>query len=294
MTEALDPRIHAYRADLAARGLAGRVEAAAFADGAPYRVTAATAAVHDRPDPASTRISELLYGEAVSVYEVRDGWAWLQSALDDYVGYVRAEALAAGAGAPDHRVAVLSTHLYPEPRLKAPPRGWLPLGARLAARGVTKGAARGAAENGFLPVGDAGWVYRRHLAPLGRTEPDFVATAARFLGVPYLWGGRSVLGLDCSGLVQVALQLAGIACPRDSDMMAAALGQALDPATDPATLARGDLIFMAGHVMFADGDGRALHANAHHMAVTLEPVAEVFGRLSAEAGRITAIRRLIR
>ena len=286
MSDVLDPRIHAYRADLAARGLAGRVTAAAFADGKPYRVAAATLAVHDRPDSASTRTSELLYGEALTAYEVRDGWAWVQSALDDYVGYVRAGALAAGAGAPDHWVRALSTHRYPEPRMKAPPQGWLPQGARL---GVS-----GAAENGFLPVGEAGWVYRRHLAPLGQTEPDFVATAARFLGVPYLWGGRSVLGLDCSGLVQVALQFAGIDCPRDSDMMAAALGAPLDPATDPATLQRGDLIFMPGHVMFADGEGRALHANAHHMAVTLEPVADVFGRLSAQAGRVTALRRIIR
>lgn len=286
MTAPLDPRIHAYRDDLAASRLSGQVSAERFVDGSLYQVTAPTAPVHAKPDARSTRTSELLFGETVTVYEVREGWSWCQGTLDDYVGYVRADQLSADVVPPTHVVASLSTHLYPEPSLKVPPIDWLPFGARLSLDGEQDGYSR-------APVGDGtGWVYSRHLASLNDPDPDYVATAERFLGVPYLWGGRSSAGLDCSGLVQVALERAGIDCPRDSDMMAASLGAPIDIPNDLATLPRGDLVFIPGHVVFAYGDGRCLHANAHDMAVVLEPIANLFARLTPDQGRITAIRRL--
>lgn len=283
MSRRLDPRTHAYRPDVAASALAGKVAAARFVDGAPHTVVAATAPVHAAPDPASECTSELLYGESFIVYDVADGWAWGQGRLDDYVGYVAIDHLAAGEIAANCVVSALSTHVYPAPDLKQPPRTWLPLGARLAVDG-----RRG----GFARLIDGGFVYDRHLRPIDQPLSDFVATAARYGGTPYLWGGRSPLGVDCSGLVQIALQQAAIACPRDSDMMAASLGEALAVETDPRALRRGDVLFVPRHVVFVVAPGRVLHANAHHMAVVEEPITDFLGRLSGPAARITAIRRL--
>ena len=283
MSQVLDRRTHAYRDDLAAAELAGLVEAARFVDGEAYQVRAATAPMHAAPDPASEPVSELLFGEAVTAYEIADGWAWGKSSLDDYVGYLRAELLTRETGEPTHVVDALATHIYPAPDIKAAPLGWLSLGSRLTVRGDA---------GKFSRLAGVGWVYSAHLAPVAAPAPDFVATAARYLGVPYLWGGRSSAGLDCSGLVQVALQRAGIRCPRDSDRMAAELGRPVPVPDDLATLRRGDLIFLPGHIMIAHGDGRVVHANATDMAVALQPLATVLAGLTSEEGRITAIRRV--
>ncbi len=283
MRQPLDPRTHAYRDDLAAADLAGQVDAARFVEGEIYQVQAATAPVHAAADPDSERVSELLFGESVTVYEARDGWAWGKSDLDDYVGYLPAERLSAESSTSTHVVDALATHIYPEPRVKAPPLGWLSLGSRLT---VAATAGR------FSRLADDRWVYAAHLVAVGSRAPDFVATAARYLGVPYLWGGRSSAGVDCSGLVQVALQRAGFHCPRDSDMMAAELGRSVPVPDDLGDLDRGDLIFLPGHIMIAYGERRVLHANATHMAVTLEPLETVLARLTAEERRVIAIRRL--
>ena len=121
-------------------------------------------------------------------------------------------------------------------------------------------------------------------------ETDFVAVAERFLGTPYLWGGKTALGLDCSGLVQVALTACGVSCPRDSDMQEEALGTAV--AADPSALLRGDLIFWKGHVAIVRGPDSLLHANAHHMAVAIEPVAQAVARIRDAGSEITSIRRI--
>ncbi len=283
MSGVLDRRTHPYRGDLAAAELAGLVEADRFVKGDPYQVQAATAPIHAAPDAASEPVSELLFGEALTVYEVADGWAWGKSTLDDYVGYLRAELLTRETGEPTHVVDALATHIYPAPGIKAAPLGWLSLGSRLTVL---------AGEDRFSRLAGDRWVYSAHLAPVGADQPDFVATAARYLGVPYLWGGRSSAGLDCSGLVQVALQRAGIRCPRDSDMMAVELGRPVPVPDDLAALRRGDLIFLPGHIMIADGDGQVVHANATDMAVALQPLAAVLAGLTPEEGRITAIRRV--
>ncbi len=283
MSKVPDRRTHPYRDDLAAAELAGLVEAARFVEGEAYQVRAATAPMLAAPDPASETVSELLFGEPVRVYEVDDDWAWGKSTLDDYVGYLRAELLTREIAQPTHVVDALATHIYPAPGIKAAPLGWLSIGSRLTVRGQ---------EGKFSRLAGDRWVYSGHLAPVAAQVPDFVATAARYLGVPYLWGGRSSAGLDCSGLVQVVLQRAGIRCPRDSDMMAAELGRPVPVPDDLATLRRGDLIFLPGHIMIADGDGRVVHANATDMAVALQPLAAVLAGLTPEAGRITAIRRV--
>ena len=284
----LDRRLHAFRPDLADVALDGRVEAARFVAPSPAVVTRGVADLRRAPASDAPLDSQLLFGEAVACFEQADGWAWVQSRVDGYVGYVELAALSSDLFEPDHRVAVLASHLYPKPDLKVPPRDRLSFGARLRVLGE---------RNGFVEVAGGGWVYARHLTPLDRHEPDYVATALRFLGLPYLWGGRSSLGLDCSALVQLALDHAGLPCPRDSDQQAAAVGSVVERDGGLPALERGDLAYMPGHVVIGLGGGQVVNANAHAMLVSVEPLAEVCARVAEESGRaledsIDAVRRL--
>lgn len=275
----LEPRLHAARPDIADIRLQGRVSAARFVEGARWRVAAPTAALHMRPDPGSEVAATRRRGEPLRVFERDGGWAWAQSAADGYVGYVAEASLADGWLAPealDHglaRVGALRAHLYPAPDLKTPPIGWAPLGAWLAV------AAESDDVSGFArlsPPEPPGWVYRRHLAA-GPTE-DWVAVAERLIGVPYLWGGESADGVDCSGLIKIALEAAGRSAPRDSDLQEAALGGSIDP---DAQARRGDLLFWRGHVGVLRAPDIFLHANAWSMSVLSEPVAATITRLEA-------------
>lgn len=286
----LDPRLTPARPDLADERLRGRVEAARYVPGQPCRIALPVAPLRCAPDPAAALDSETLLGEAATVYDVRDGWAFAQLAADGYVGYLPAEALGPVDPAPTHRVSALRTFLYPAADLKRPVLGALSLGARVAV------AAR---EGAYARLADGRFVWAGHLAPLDTTEPDVAATALRFLGTPYLWGGRSSLGLDCSGLVQTALAAAGIPGPRDSDQQEAVLGEAVALSPDLAGLRRGDLVFWRGHVGMMLDETRLIHANGHHMAVAIEPLAEAEARIRAGRtgpgtgdGAIRTIRRL--
>jgi len=282
LTERPDPRLHAFRDDLAALSLAGRVEAGRFVEGRPRQVVAPSAVMAEAPRADARTASEALMGERVTVYDERDGWAWGQLETDGYVGYLPAAAL--GEPGPDatHRVAIPRTCLYPRADLKSAPVRLVSLNARLAVAGR---------EGDYLALADgAGFVFARHVAPIGVTAPDYVLVAEAFLATPYLWGGRQSLGLDCSGLVQLSLDAAGIACPRDSDLQQT-LGQAVDTA-DLTVLERGDLVFWKGHVGIMVDAARMLHASGHHMMVVIEPLATAAMRY-AEAGlEVTAVRRL--
>ena len=282
----LDPKTTAWRPDLAAACLEGRVPAARYAAGVTHVVTAFAAPVAARADAAAPMTSELLQGEPFTVYESKGGWAWGQGGLDDYVGYVPASALTPSDGRPaaDHRIAVPAAHVFPAPDLKRRPLGRLSLGARVSVLEETERFAR---------IADGAWIARTALAPLGVAAADWAGTAAGCLGVPYLWGGRSADGFDCSGLVQVALQAAGFSgVPRDSDQQeAAGPGAPIDPADG---LRRGDVVFFPDHVgVMADAE-RLVHATAAVMAVTVEPLSQVAARVAAEdpAGRgVTLVRR---
>ncbi len=287
MTIDFDPRITPARSDLAARHLAGRVTAARFVDGVEREVAEAQAPVRREPAPDALLDTEALRGEIVTVYEENaEGWCWGQLASDGYVGWLPANALRPLGPAPTHRVAALRTFMFPGRSIKAPPMEALSLGCRVAM------AARQADTTGQLAtLANGFYVPARHLAPIDTTENDFVAVAERFVGIPYLWGGKTSLGLDCSGLVQVSLNAAGIACPRDSDMQEKAMGVA-QPVDDLAGLRRGDLVFWRGHVAIARDDATLVHANAFHMAVAFEPVAEAVPRIAAAGGAITSVKRI--
>lgn len=273
----LDKRRFAHRPDLADARLEGRVKAGRFVEGQPARTATPVLAMRSSPEESAALSSELLYGETVRVFERKRGWAWVQNETDSYVGYVREDGLREAA-APTHRVAALRTTLHAVPALKSPNVGWLPMQAFVTVRRE---------QNGYAELDDETWVSVKHLAPLDGKATSPLETALRFLGTPYLWGGRSPNGIDCSGLVQIAHAACGIACPRDSDMQADELGEALPLDVEKQA---GDLVFFPGHVgIMADG-AHLVHANAFHMATMIDRLDEVVARIGGTG--ITGLRRL--
>ena len=278
-----DRRVTPARPDLAAEHLRGRIEAPRYVVGRERRIVAASAPLRRGPAADAALETEALHGEGVVVYDEAGDWAWAQLARDDYVGYLPVAALGESVE-PTHRVAALRTHAYPAASIKRPPRLALSLGALLRVE---------AREGDFAVTADGLHVYAQHLSPIGQWETDFVAVAERFLETPYLWGGRTSEGVDCSGLVQSALGAAGIKTPRDSDMMEAALGSPAPVDEALAHLRRGDLIFWKGHVGVMRDARTLLHANGWHMKVASEPLADARSRVARGAdGAITSIRRL--
>jgi cell wall-associated NlpC family hydrolase len=283
---AFDPRVTPARADVAAKHLEGKVSAARFVEGRVCEVIESQAPLRREPRPDAPLESEALKGERVAIYDTNgEGWAWGQLAADGYVGWLPADALAPPRAPATHKVVALRTFTFPGPSIKLAPTEALPFGARLA-------IARAQDRMAVTPSG--GYVPAVHLAAIDANELDFVAVAERFLGAPYLWGGKTVLGLDCSGLVQIALEACGIACPRDSDMQEKALGAPVTPAADFSDLRRGDLVFWKGHVAIVRDRASLLHANAFHMAVAIEPAAEAIARIRSAGDGVSSIRRLPR
>jgi cell wall-associated NlpC family hydrolase len=276
----LDPRITPARPDLAASHLRGQVEAPRYADGTLQQVIAGQAPVRNEPHHGATMITEALHGDRMTIYETNDeGWSWGQLASDGYVGWIPAAALLAPGSPPTHKVTALRTLVFPGPSIKQPPADTLPLGSLVT-------VAREDAS--FCITVSGGHIPKRHLSSLDAVEPDFVAVAERFLGVPYLWGGKTSLGLDCSGLVQVSLTACGVACPRDSDMQEIAIGRSVAL----GELQRGDLLFWKGHVAIARDTTTIIHANAHHMMVAIEPVAEAIPRIRAAGSEVSLVKRV--
>ncbi len=278
-----DPRLTPARPDLAAKYLEGKVKAARFVDGEEFCVRDAITPLREGPTADAMLATQALKGERVTIYE-RDseGLAWGQLNGDGYVGWMPDAALVRSAVAPTHKITALRTFAFPGPSIKLPPIETLPMGARIT---ITR-------EDGAFAVTSEGWYLpRQHVGRLDALEKDFVAVAERFIGTPYLWGGKSSLGIDCSGLVQVSLNAAGTGCPRDSDMQQDGLGRALD-ATEMKKLQRGDLVFWKGHVAIVRDTETIVHANAHHMATVIESTREAMARIKAAGSEVTAIKRL--
>lgn len=251
-----------------------------FVDGVMHEVIEPLADLRRDPAHEAPLDTQAMKGERVTVYEVsEEGWAWGQLESDNYVGYLSANALGPAGPVPTHRVTVPRTFGFPGPDIKLPPMIALPMGARLDIRRQTDAFA----------LNEFGWHFPlSHVAPLSARQPDFVAVAEMFLNAPYLWGGKTSLGIDCSGLVQVALQAAGVTCPRDTYMQEAALGH---PVARDA-MRRGDLVFWKGHVAIARDADTLIHANGHHMMVAIEPLAEAVLRIKRTGADISAIKRL--
>ncbi len=289
----LDRRLNAYRPDLADARLRGQVEAQRFVKGEPMRLVAASAPVHREPRYDAGLDTEAIHGEAVTVFEINEGWAWGQLGSDGYVGYLPADRLGPPADAPTHRVAWPRTPAYPGPSMKLPHVAMLSLGARVRVAEVRTVPRQGefAVISDVLGLAEA-WVFLGHLAPLSEPAADPVAVAERLIDTPYLWGGRTSLGLDCSALAQLAWDAGGVALPRDSDLQEASAGERLP---EGAQLKRGDLVFWKGHVGLMRSGTELLHASGHQMLVVSEPLAEAAARIEGKGGGlITARRRVAR
>lgn len=278
-----DRRLHAYRPDLADERLEGRVTAARFVAGKPATIAAPVADVHDAPDVAAGIDTQFLCGDSVRVFERKEGWAWVQGERDGYVGYVDEAAIGRPRDTPTHVVCVPRSFVYPEAELKAPPTTVHSMGARLAITGETE---KRNTRYALLESGEA--MIAAHLSPADAPAPDYVAVAKQFLHTPYQWGGASGFGIDCSGLVQFSLFMAGHAAPRDTDMQAGELGTEIDP---QAGLKRGDLVFWRGHVAILADSETVIHASGHAMAVVREPLAEAIRRIAEIYGQPTLYRR---
>lgn len=281
---ALDPRLNAHRADLADARLKGRVEAARFTQAEAAAVVVPVLDLRAAPRADAGVDTQILCGDAVRVFERRGGWAWVQAERDSYVGY----ALEAGLDAPGaevtHTVIAQRSFVYPRPELKAPALAAHSMGAGVAVVGTVE--KRG---TGYALLAQGGAMIAGHLRPVAEHESDYVAVAERLLHAPYLWGGTSGFGIDCSGLVQLAMRMAGRAVLRDTDMQAASIGKVIDPQQTP--LRRGDLVFWKGHVAIMLDGTQTLHANGHAMTVAREPLAGAIERIALLYGRPTAYRR---
>ncbi len=283
---ALDRRLNAYREDLADKSLEGQVAARRFVVGEPARIGLPVAALRPKPDLASGMDTEVLLGEEVTVFDHADGWAWVKAANDGYVGYLPDAALGSPGAVPTHHVIVPRTFLYPGADLRFPASAALSMGSRLAVVGEAE--TRGTR---YLLLADGRAIVAGHCLPIGTyASDDYVAVAARFLETPYLWGGRSGFGIDCSGLVQLSLMMTGRSAPRDTDMQALGLGTEIGR----DDLRRGDLVFWKGHVAIMEDDKTLLHANGHTMTVAREDFEAAVKRIGWLYDLPTGYRRPVR
>jgi hypothetical protein len=272
-----DRRTTPARADLALAVLEGVTAAPRYIDARAMRVVQPRTGVHIAPAADSEQVDQLIFGELFDVGACENGRAWGRARRDGYVGYVDAEALSADLAPPTHRVVALRTFAFAQPSIKSP--AWGPIGLNALVRVD--------AFSGDLAFAvGAGWIPSTHLCEIGVFADDPAAVAVRFVGTPYLWGGRDSVGLDCSGLVQQALYACGRACPRDSDQQAR-LGSPIAP----RELARGDLVFWRGHVAMMIDERQIVHADGHHMAVTIEPLVEAERRIVQTGGGDPIARR---
>lgn len=275
---ALDRRVHAARGDLADLALAGTLFSAHYARAVPLTCVAAGTPLLSQALPTSEATSELLRGETFHALDLMTDWAWGFCAHDGYVGYVRREALDV-LEEPTHGITVQTAPLFAAPDIKSQIVDYWPIGARFTAE----------ADGQFLHCAD-GYIHMRHAAPVEDKAGDWVEIACRYLGQPYVWGGRGHRGVDCSGLVQVALGACGIVVPRDTDLQAEGIGEPID---SEAPLQRGDLIFFPGHVGIMTDEYTLLHANAYWMSVVTEPLPDVVARLAGDYPDPIVARRRI-
>ena len=281
----LDPRLNAFRDDLADARLKDRISAPRYLEGRMAGVRRGVVDLRRAPDTASGLDTQLLFGERVRVFDEKDGWAWVQSETDGYVGYLQSDALGAAVEPPTHRLRALRSFLYPEPNLKAPALDCFSIASPVQVVGT---------QDGYSEIAGGGWLYAKHLQPLSETSPDFVATALEFLGTPYFWGGRSSIGLDCSTLVQLSLACAGVDARRDSYQQATTVGEALNGLPHEVALQRGDLVFSPGHVAIMLDDHHIVHANGFTMTVAIETLDALEKRVLEETGGkgFTGVRRV--
>ncbi len=285
----LDPRVYPYRKDIAADFLEGRVETKKFVSSKEKRLGVSWSPVMCHPRTINTgasdilQASELLFGEAFSVFEEKDGWSWGQCKHDGYVGYVRSSNLFQTLNEPNHWVSAISSLVFPDSKGEYPP---------LMRLSIMSGVSVDMVEGEFSRLASGGWVFNKHIKPIGEIQPDFMATASMFNREPYLWGGRGGQGIDCSGLIQISLAAAGVFVPRDADQQAEGIGIDITFSNNISELQPNDIVFFPGHVGIYLGSGALLHASSHEMMVVTQSLEVIIDRMEERHGQgITHVRR---
>jgi cell wall-associated NlpC family hydrolase len=282
----LDRRLNAFRADLADSRLKGRVEAARFEEGRPAYVVLPVADMRPAPRGDVGIDTQLLFGEAVRLFEERDGWSWVQSLRDGYVGYVPDAAIMLGTVQPTYLVTVPRSFVYSQADLKSPRIEALSTGSAVEVLGFSE--TRG---THYAELASDGFMVASHLRPIGEFAADYVSVAETLEHAPYLWGGTSGFGVDCSGLVQLSMRMAGRTVLRDTDMQEGSIGEPIDSGLEHSALRRGDLVFWKGHVAIMVDERMTIHANGNTMLVSREPLATALARIAPMYGEPTSYRR---
>ncbi len=252
--------------------------------GEAMQASAGVTAVRAAPEPDATQVSQILFGEIVTLHHEEGAFGLVQCRHDGYVGWVLMDALSAPVIDPTHRVIAPRLHTYAAPKITAAPHFVLGIGARLTATGRQEGR--------YIEFERAGWVVDHLVAPVGMIETDPASVAERFIGTPYLWGGRDCLGVDCSGLLQIAFDACGIAAPRDSDMQRDWFGTSIEDWLAPGALQRNDLICWKGHCGIMLDAETLLHANGTFMQTIQEPLLPAIARIATEYGEPLGARRI--
>lgn len=279
----LDPRLNAYSADLADERLRGKVEALRYVSGVKRRVSSAKAALYKIADITSERQSECLFGEDVMVFNETGTWCWVQSCQDGYVGYIERSKIDMPKNTPTHIMVAPRSFEYEKADLKSPMVSTLSLGSKVNI--VDKIETRGTL---YAKLDNDRFIISNHIVPIGMIMDDYVSVAENLHRTPYLWGGKSGFGIDCSGLVQLSMMMAGKTVLRDTDMQAETIGEVIDPIDG---LQRGDLVFWKGHVAIMVDSKTIIHANGASMDVKIEPLETAIERIARHYARPICYRR---